>query len=128
MKLENIITYAKTYAKTGAPYHVGALTLTGPAALCAERAIYHFSNGQYMSGAVTAGVALLNLGGIVLCEMAATVRYAEYHRVRSDLEHFGWNERIIEPKSHSFCQKIVAIVAATDCGFEKEVKEYFDIW
>lgn len=58
-------------------------------------------------------------------EALAYDKYLEYKKVRGELERRGWDERIINPKSHSWCQRNAARAAAIDTGYKDEVDSYY---
>ena len=69
--------------------------------------------------------ALLNIGGVAVNQQIALEKFQEYKNVRQAFERYGWDEKIAETKSHSWCQRHATRVAAKDTGFGKEIKEYF---
>lgn len=70
--------------------------------------------------------ALLNVGGIAVNQQIALENVREYKKVREAFEEYGWDERIVEPKSHSWCQRHATKIAAKDTGFGKEIRDYFN--
>jgi len=66
----------------------------------------------------------VNLASIALSENAAAWKLQEYDKVKTALSEHGWDERIIEQKSHSWCQRNMARVASADTGCEEKTRMY----
>lgn len=49
----------------------------------------------------------------------------EYRKVKESLMKRGWDERIIKPKSHSWCQRHAARRAAIETGYKNEIDSYY---
>jgi hypothetical protein len=80
------------------------------------------SQGDYKSAIGIVGLAWLK---IILSESLAARKYYEYRRVKNALSRHGWDKRIIEPKSYSWCQRHAAKAAAIDTGFKEEIDQYY---
>ena len=48
----------------------------------------------------------------------------EYDKVRSVLDEHGWDNRIIELQSHSWCHRNMVQVASDNSDFGKEIRDY----
>lgn len=68
---------------------------------------------------------LINLSVLGFNEVLAVGNYLIYRQVRQALARHGWDERIIEPKSYSWCQRNAARTAAIDNGYGDEINQYF---
>lgn len=66
-----------------------------------------------------------HLGAALLNYTIGFLKYLEHKKIRAALEKHGWDERIIKPKSYTFCQRHSALLAAKRTGYEKEVRELF---
>ena len=84
------------------------------------------AEGNYYSAMRLAAVTLLNLAFLGFNEAQAVGRYGEYKKVKEALTRYGWSERIIEPKSHSWCQRNAARRAAIDTGHREEIDRYYE--
>ncbi|OGD85511.1 hypothetical protein A2164_00385 [Candidatus Curtissbacteria bacterium RBG_13_35_7] len=83
------------------------------------------ANGNYESAVGLIGITLVNLALVVGNEALATHKFLEYKSVKKALAKFGWDSRIIEPKSHSWCQRHAARTGAIDSGYGEEIDQYF---
>lgn len=96
-----------------------------PAYTAGERILEGNYKAATASLAVTVLNAILAIPLIALMEDGAVERYNEYRVIKKSLTKHGWDRRIIEPKTHSWCQRNAARVAATDTGYKKEVDKYY---
>ena len=80
------------------------------------------SSGNYVNAIGSAGTPLLF---IALSEVLAAANFSEYKKIKQALIRHGWDERIIETKSHTWCQRNTARVAAINCGYKQEIDQYF---
>ncbi len=87
-------------------------------------------------GALGAGVAVLDaragyIPGLVL-SLAITsynltmgmLKYREYKKVKRALGKRGWDDRLIEPMAHSWCQRHAARQATKDVGYLLEFDDF----
>ena len=88
-------------------------------------AIKEASSGNYAAAIDLAGISLLSLASLHFSESLATANFSEYKEIKQALTRYGWDERIIETKSHSWCQRNTARVAAINCGYKQEIDQYF---
>jgi len=88
-------------------------------------AIKEVSSGDYVASIDSAATSLLYIAFLGLSEALAATNFSEYKRIKQALTRSGWDERIIEPKSHSWCQRNTARVAAINCGYKQEINQYF---
>lgn len=84
------------------------------------------SEGNYQAAAGLAAISLLNLAFLGFNEALAVGKLSEYKKIKAALSTHGWDERIIEPKSHSWCQRNAARVAAIDTGYKEEIDNYYE--
>ena len=86
---------------------------------------FYYSQGNIGAGVTNTLTALANIGCFLFNEYLAIGKMQEYRKVKSALDEHGWDERIIEPKSHSWCQRNMVQIASDDAGFGKETRNYF---
>ena len=72
---------------------------------------------------LTAMVLFMNMA--ILAEMDGYSRYQNYKQVKDQLYFNGYQERLLKPLLRSSCQREAAVLAGTELGLEKEVKDYF---
>jgi hypothetical protein len=104
--LEKLVTYT----------YVGVIPNT-----CAAIVAYQVSDG--IKAAFNDGHPMIALAGTipVLFNLAVGYwKYEEYRAVRRSLERHGWQERIVRPKMHSWCQRRCAREAALQSGYRTE--------
>lgn len=84
---------------------------------------------DYLNHNVTPEAQMLTLGAglfaMIFSEYSAVKKYHEYLKIKSAFERKGWDEKLIEPKSHSWCQRRAVRLAATDVGYLSETDQYF---
>ncbi len=119
-KLENVINLLRV----SPVQQLGAAILGGVMVLPGFEAAERFSDGDYLLAIGFSALTLWNLTVIGLSEATALPKLSQYKEVRKALAKFGWDPRIIEPKSHSWCQRHAARTAAVDSGYESEVNEF----
>src|ERR1700687_5731516 len=70
-----------------------------------------------LMGTISASVAAINndpwiiginSGAALYNYTAAFSKYREYRKIKASLEKHGWDERIVKPKSYTFCQRWAA--------------------
>jgi hypothetical protein len=114
-----------TFFRVSPAQQVIALGMSTPATvLSTYSAIENYSQGNIGAGVTNTLIALANIGCFLFNEYLAIGKMQEYRKVKSALDDHGWDERIIEPKSHSWCQRNMAQVASEDSGFGNEAREY----
>ena len=103
-----------------------SLGLSAPGtAIYSYLSIENYSQGNTGAGIANAFGVFLNIGCFLFNEYLAIGKMQEYRKVKSALDEHGWDERIIEPKSHSWCQRNMVQIASDDAGFGKETRNYF---
>ncbi len=123
--MANTLDKIVTFFKVSPVQQAVALGFSTPAAaLSSYGTIEAYSQGKIGAGSLGTFIALVNIGSFLLNEYLAIGKMQEYRKVKSALDKRGWDERIIEPKSHSWCQRNMAQVASDDSGFGKETREY----
>ena len=90
------------------------------------RAVESYSHNDMYNGCLSISHILLCVGYALFNEVIAIKKLNEYYQVKNLFVKHGWDERVIEPKSHSWCQRNAAQVASNDTGFGKLTKEYFN--
>ncbi|MBI4143892.1 hypothetical protein HY486_01450 [Candidatus Woesearchaeota archaeon] len=84
----------------------------------------NYSKGNTINGNVDALFALAGIGLSLLNEHVAIRNMKEHDKIKDALDRHGWNENIIESKSHSWCQRNTSQVASNDSGFGGETRKY----
>lgn len=121
MSLEDIISYIKV-----APFpHTFSTLFGGVSILSYGSFIGEITSGDYLSAAVYSTTSLLSFGIGVFAEFDAKSRFSEYKRVKSLLDRYGWNEKVIKPLLYSRCQRDAGRLAASQLGYGDEVKEFY---
>lgn len=114
-----------TFFRVSPVQQVIALGMSTPTTVLSTYiAIETYSQGNIGAGITGTLTALANIGGFLFSEYLAIGKMSEYGKVKSALDKHGWDKRIIEPKSHSWCQRNMAQVASDDSGFGNETREY----
>lgn len=72
----------------------------------------------------------LALGGVMLLgtiasELQAFDNLRRYNKVKSILREHGWDERVMKPMEHWWCDRYAARKAAIDTGHKEEVDQYY---
>lgn len=83
------------------------------------------SQGNYDTAARLVATTLFNLAILGSNEALVVVKLSEYNKIKEALLRHGWDKRIIEPKSHSWCQRHAARLAAIDSGYKEEIDNYY---
>ena len=86
--------------------------------------IENYSQGSVGLAVTNAFTVLASIGCFWFNESLAVGKMQEYSKVKSVLDERGWDEKIIEPKSHSWCQRNMVKVASDHSGFRREAREY----
>lgn len=68
----------------------------------------------------------LTASALVSNELLAIGKIDEYNKIINALEEYGWSARLIEPKSHSYCQRKIAQAASDDAGYGNETRNYLN--
>lgn len=89
-----------------------------------QASIENYSRSNDLVGSMGALTAMVGLGGFLSGERLAMERMNEYKKVRNSLDRHGWDEKFIEPKSHSWCQRVMVRAASNDSGFGEETRKY----
>lgn len=119
--LENIVTFFRV----SPAQQVLALGMSTPLTISLSyMAIEDYSQGNINASIAKMLGAFANFGCFLANEYLAVKKMKEYDRVKSALDEHGWDKRIIEPKSHSWCQRNMVQVASDDSGFGKETRDY----
>lgn len=58
--------------------------------------------------------------------LVGAVKFKEYKKIKNALEEHGWDERIVEPKMYSWCQRYAAKQAAKQLGYETEFNRFLE--
>jgi len=87
-------------------------------------AIEKASSGNY-NAIDLVGMPLIWIACFAYSEKIAAANFSDYKRIKQALTKYGWDERIIETRSHSYCQRNTARVAASSCGYKQEIDQYF---
>ena len=123
--LDDVITDVMTFVKVSPIQQVICAGMSGPVAIfCAYTAIEHYSNGNIGLGIMQTTAGLINVGCVIMNEKFASGNLSQYREVKRALEENGWDERLIDTKSYSWCQRNLVLVASYDTGFGKETKKY----
>lgn len=86
-----------------------------------------FDSGIGMAAIILSMAALgLNVGAFGFQEALAVGKYMEYRKIKQSLIKYGWDERIIEPKLHSWCQRNAARAAAIDTGYVEKIDALYE--
>jgi len=130
---QSLNTMIKTLEKILRFFEVSPVQQFATWAMCAPVSLYCLNDGfQRLSEgntllAVVDGIIMLEAIGIsYFNEKQATKLYRNHGRVRTLLEKRGWDERIIESKSHSWCDRNMVKVASDDAGFGEETEQYLE--
>ncbi|MBI1862550.1 hypothetical protein HYS00_00335 [Candidatus Microgenomates bacterium] len=90
----------------------------------AEIAVVNEITHQKGASLVTA-VGLTAIGAVVaLEEYGARVKLQEYDKVTRLFQLYGWDKKIVNPMSHTRCERRVVKIASRDCGFEEPTMQY----
>ena len=89
-----------------------------------SEAIQNYSQGDNIMGSINMAVGVVNCVSLVLNEMLAIQRKLEYHRIKNSLETYGWDTRILEPRTHFWCQRNMLQIASNDTGCGEQTKNY----
>lgn len=84
-----------------------------------------FSQGNYDTAERSVAITLLSLAFLGASEYSALSNFSEYKKIKKALARHRWDSRIVEPKSHSWCDRHAARVAAIDSGHKSEIDEYY---
>lgn len=123
--MANTLDKITTFLRVSPMQQVVSLGMSAPMTVFSTYgAIEGYSNGNVGMGVANTLSALANLGCFLFNESLAIKKMEEYGDLRNALEKYSWDERIIEPKSHSWCQRNMAQVASEDSGFGEETKKY----
>lgn len=123
--MTNTLDKIVTFFRVSPAQQVSALGMSTPlTVLTSYIAIENYSQGDINASIVYMLGAFANFGCFLANEYLAVKKIKEYDKVKSALDEHGWDKRIIEPKSHSWCQRNMVQVASDDSGFGKETRDY----
>ena len=122
--MENTLDKIVTFFRVSPIQQMLSLVSTAPTAYLSYRAIKYYSQENIDEGIKNVIGALACIGYFLFNECLAIVKMLEYDKVKSALYEHGWDKRIIEPKSHTWCQRNMTQVASDDTGFGKETRDY----
>ena len=87
------------------------------------------STGAFTTlNAITADSTVLICTNTVLALLSFTLgagKYMEYKKLRAALEKHGFQDRIMKPKSHTWCQRHASKLAAKRAGYLDELEDYY---
>lgn len=108
--LEKIVKGIAKYVYVGFPVYI-------PATISAFEANFYLNHAELHE-------AKSAIAGVVFCLGLGAHKYAEYRKVKKALEKRGWDERIVRPKSYSFCQRHAIKQAVRDTGHVREYSAF----
>ena len=120
-RIKDVVNFLKV---SPAPQFIAFMNLVLAASL-GSIAVKEASSGNYVAAIGSAGTPLLFIALSGFSEALAAANFSEYKKIKQALTRHGWDERIIETKSHTWCQRNTARVAAINCGYKQEIDQYF---
>ncbi len=88
-------------------------------------ALENYANGEIMLGTIEAGLSLVTLKTFFIQKNYYKKKIEEYKKVKSALEKYGWDRRIVKTKRNSWCQRHLAQIASDETGYGEQTKNYF---
>ena len=67
--------------------------------------VERFSQGNYDAAERSVAITLLSLVVLGVSEYSALSNFSEYKKIKEALARHRWDRRIVEPKSHSWCDR-----------------------
>lgn len=61
---------------------------------------------------------------VTYCSLVGYSEFRQYFKVKKALKKHGWDERIVKPKSYSWCQRHAIKQAAKQTGYISEYKAF----
>ncbi|EKD57869.1 MAG: hypothetical protein ACD_57C00117G0002 [uncultured bacterium] len=80
--------------------------------------------GDIMKPTYIAGASTFFMLNSVISELYAASYLGDYKKIRKSLTKHGWDERIVEQKVGTYCERRAATIAAVDSGYIDEFDEY----
>ena len=87
--------------------------------------IKNYYDGDFIIGTTEIALSLINYKIYQIQKNSAKKRINEYKKVKRILKKRGWDERIIEKKMHSWCQRYATQIASNEVGYGEQTKNYF---
>jgi hypothetical protein len=124
MSLENKIKKIESFIKVTPTFQISSLLIAAISSYPMYKSIESFSENNYLEAFVNLLGPSIGLFSIMYQEKLASKRYFEYKKTKNLLKKYGWNSKIIQAKSHSWCQRNMLITISKELGFKDKTKNY----
>ena len=114
-----------TYLRVGTVLHVNTalyLLLIKP---FFDIGLTRFEQGLLLPAIWWGWLSSFFLANAVLSQLDARSRWQNYKQIKDQLCGFGYRERIFKPVLKSSCQRQAALIAASECGYRKQLLALF---
>ena len=119
--LEDILKYAKV-----SPIMNSITLVSGGIGIPSViEAIKNYSEGNEIAGALYTMLSIASSLSATVSQLDARSRFREYRRLKNIFMQRGLQERVLEQRTHSKCQRDAIRMAASDAGYKEEVENYF---